>query len=344
MELTTVWFILIAVLWTGYLVLEGFDFGVGMLLAPLSRDDTERRTLLATIGPVWDGNEVWLLVAGGATFAAFPEWYASMFSGFYLALLLVLVALILRAVAFEFRGKVDDPVWRARWDRCIAVGSWVPSLIWGVAFANLVQGVPMDAEHRFTGTLLTLLNPYALLGGLALLTVFLAHGASFLALRTLGQVRERAARAGDVLTPVALLVAGSWAVLTQLLHGRTWTWAAVAVAAGALAGAVVAGRRRAEGRAFAATAVAIVAVVVLVFGSLFPDVMPASTDPAHGLTVTNASSGHYTLVVMTWVAAVLTPLVLLYQGWTYWVFRRRIGVHHVPASTGLPAARATSGR
>ncbi|MEZ0164370.1 cytochrome d ubiquinol oxidase subunit II [Kineococcus sp. LSe6-4] len=343
MELTTVWFVLIALLWTGYLVLEGFDFGVGMLLAPLSRDDTERRTLLATIGPVWDGNEVWLLVAGGATFAAFPEWYASMFSGFYLALLVVLVALILRAVAFEFRGKVDDPVWRARWDRCIAVGSWVPPLVWGVAFANLVRGVPMDAGHRFTGTLLTLLNPYALLGGLALLTVFLAHGATFLALRTLGEVRARAARAGHVLTPLALVVAGSWAVVTQVRYGAPWTWAAVAVAAAGLAGAVLAGRRRREGRAFAATALAIVAVVVLVFGSLFPAVMPSSTDAASSLTVDNASSSHYTLVVMTWVAAFLTPLVLLYQGWTYWVFRRRTGVHHIPAPAGLPARTAGRG-
>ncbi|WP_432545039.1 cytochrome d ubiquinol oxidase subunit II [Kineococcus sp. SYSU DK002] len=339
MDLTTVWFVLIAVLWTGYLVLEGFDFGVGMLLAPLSRDDTERRTLLATIGPVWDGNEVWLLVAGGATFAAFPEWYASMFSGFHLALLLVLVALVLRAVAFEFRGKVDDVRWRARWDRCIAVGSWVPSLLWGVAFANLVRGVPMDADHRFTGTLLTLLNPYALLGGLALLTVFLAHGAAFLALRTLGEVRERAARAAGVLAPVALVVAGTWAVLTQVRYGATWTWGAVAPAAGSLVVAVLAGRRRREGTAFAATAVAIVAVVVLVFGSLFPDVMPSSTSPLNSLTVQNAASSHYTLVVMTWVAAVLTPLVLLHQGWTYWVFRRRIGVHHVPAPAPAAATR-----
>src|SRR3954451_8350323 len=206
MELTTIWFALIAVLWAGYFLLEGFDFGVGMLLPVLARDERERRLLINTIGPVWDGNEVWLLVAGGATFAAFPEWYATLFSGFYLALLLILVALILRGIALEYRGKIDDDAWRRRWDLAIVGGSFLPALLWGVAFANMVRGVPLDGEHEFTGTLLTLLNPFALLGGLTTVLLFALHGAVFLALKTIGDVRERSANlatvAGAVLLPV----------------------------------------------------------------------------------------------------------------------------------------------
>ncbi|GAA4361830.1 cytochrome d ubiquinol oxidase subunit II [Angustibacter luteus] len=346
MELTTVWFVLIALLWTGYLVLEGFDFGVGMLLLPLSRDadkavtQTDRRLMINTIGPVWDGNEVWLLVAGGATFAAFPEWYATLFSGFYLALLLILLALIVRGVAFEYRGKIDDPRWRARWDLAITVGSWVPALLWGVAFGNIVAGVPIDADHHFTGTLWTLLNPYALLAGLTTVTLFLLHGAVFLALKTDGPMRERAGRAAAGIAPVTLVVAAAFAVWTQLAHGKTWTWAAVVVAALGLVGTVAATRQRREGLAFLLTTVVIVAAVVLLFGSLFPDVMPSTTDPAFSLTTENASSTPYTLKVMTWVAVVLTPFVLAYQGWTYWVFRQRLTSTHVEGTTGLaPLAR-----
>src|SRR5689334_22249962 len=189
MALTDVWFILIAVLWAGYLVLDGFDLGVGMLLPVLARTDAERRLMVNTIGPVWDGNEVWLLVAGGATFAAFPMWYASMFSGFYLALLLLLVALIIRGVSFEYRGKVDDPVWRGRWDVAIVIGSTLPALLWGVAFANIVRGVPIDGDGNFTGTVFTLLNPYGLLGGLAVVTLCCTYGAIFVALKTTGSIR-----------------------------------------------------------------------------------------------------------------------------------------------------------
>lgn len=341
MELTTVWFLLIALLWTGYLVLEGFDFGVGMLLPVLGRggDDvdteTDRRIMLNTIGPVWDGNEVWLVVAGGATFAAFPEWYATLFSGFYLPLLLILLALIARGVAFEYRGKINDPVWRARWDRAIFVGSAVPALLWGVAFANIVRGVPIDADHQFTGTLLTLLSPYALLGGLTTLTLFLLHGAVFVSLKTDGPIRVRAQQVAARLAPVTLVVAGAFAVWTQLAHGKGWTWAAVVVAAAGLAGVVAATEVGREGVAFVLTTVVIVSAVVLLFGSLFPDVMPSSTDVANSLTTTNASSTPYTLKVMTWVAAGLTPFVVLYQGWSYWVFRQRISSAHVPAAGGL---------
>jgi cytochrome d ubiquinol oxidase subunit II len=342
MSLTTVWFLLIALLWTGYLVLEGFDFGVGMLLPVLSHggDDvdveTDRRVLVNTIGPLWDGNEVWLLVAGGATFAAFPEWYATLFSGFYIPLLLILLALIVRGVAFEYRGKIDDARWRARWDVAIVVGSALPALLWGVAFANIVGGVPLNAGHEFTGTLLTLLHPYALLGGLTTLTLFALHGAVFVSLKTDGPVRLRARRLSRQLAPVAVVVAGAFAVWTQLAHGAGWTWLAVLVAAGGLLGVVAATRADREGAAFALTCLVIVAAVVLIFGSLFPDVMPASNDVAHSLNTTNASSSPYTLKVMTWVAALLTPFVLLYQGWSYWVFRQRVTRAHVAGAVGLP--------
>ncbi|MFD1045524.1 cytochrome d ubiquinol oxidase subunit II, partial [Kibdelosporangium lantanae] len=223
MALTDIWFVLIAVLWTGYFVLEGFDFGVGTLLGVLGRDDTDRRVMINTIGPVWDGNEVWLLVAGGATFAAFPLWYASLFSGFYLALLVILVALILRGVAFEFRGKIDSARWRRNWDRAIMFGSAVPALLWGVAFGNIVHGVPLDAQHHFTGTFFTLLNPYALLGGLATLSVFTFHGCVFLALKTTDAIRDRAITLTRPLGAVAILCAGGFLAWTAAEHGG-WTW------------------------------------------------------------------------------------------------------------------------
>ena len=334
MELSTVWFVLIAVLWTGYLVLEGFDFGVGMLLRVLGRDDTERRVLINTVGPVWDGNEVWLLTAGGATFAAFPEWYATLFSGFYLPLLLILLALIVRVVSFEWRGKVDDDAWRQRTDWALTIGSWVPAVLWGVAFANIVRGVHLDSDHQYVGTFFDLLNPFALLGGATTALLFLTHGAVFLALKTDGDVRTRAGGLAARLSVVTLVVAGAWAVWAQVTYSVAWTWAAVVVAAGALLVLVWSTRQRREGRAFVASAVTIVAAVVLIFGSLYPDVMPA-LDGSGSLTVDNASSTDYTLTIMTWVAVVLTPVVLLYQGWTYWVFRKRITVEHIPAHTGL---------
>ncbi|GHH69867.1 cytochrome c oxidase assembly protein [Streptosporangium violaceochromogenes] len=320
MELTTVWFLLIAVLWAGYLVLEGFDFGVGILLPLLGRDETDRRTILATIGPVWDGNEVWLLVAGGATFAAFPEWYATLFSGFYLPLFLILVALILRGVAIEYRGKSDSP---RGWDRAMFLGSLLPAFLWGVAFANIVRGVPLDAAHEYTGSLPTLLNPYALLGGLATLTLFTLHGALFLTLRTEGDLRARAAVLGRRLAPAALAVGGLFLVITQLTAGKPLTWVTAASAAAGIGGSLLATLRGRDGWAFAASAVAIVAVAATLFGDLWPNVMPA-LDPANSLTVDNAASSPYTLTVMTWVAVVFTPLVLAYQGWTYWIFRRRL--------------------
>jgi cytochrome d ubiquinol oxidase subunit II len=332
MELTTVWFALIAVLWIGYFTLEGFDFGVGMLLPVLARDETERRVMINTIGPVWDGNEVWLLVAGGATFAAFPEWYATLFSGFYLPLLIILVALILRGLAFEYRGKGDSPQWKRRWDLCIIAGSLVPALLWGVAFGNIVRGVPINAEHEYVGTFFTLLNPYALLGGLTTLSLFALHGAVFLALKTDGEMRDRAGRLAFRLGPPAVLLAAAFLVWTQLTHDDVWGWALSAAAAVALIGAVFAARARREGWAFLATGATLVLAVAALFVTLFPDVMPTTLAGGDSLTVTNAASTPYTLKVMTWVAVAFTPIVLGYQSWTYWVFRRRLRVEHIPAS------------
>ncbi|GAB3842695.1 cytochrome d ubiquinol oxidase subunit II [Dactylosporangium cerinum] len=332
MELTTVWFALIAVLWAGYFLLEGFDFGVGMLLPVLARDERERRLLINTIGPVWDGNEVWLLVAGGATFAAFPEWYATLFSGFYLPLLLILVALILRGLAFEYRGKVDSPQWRSRWDLCIIAGSLVPALLWGVAFGNIVRGVPLNADHEYVGTFFTLLNPYALLGGLTTLSLFALHGAVFLALKTDGDVRDRAGRLAFRLSLPAVLLAAAFLTWTQLTHHDAWGWALSAAAAAALIGAVLAAKVRREGWAFLATGATLVLAVAALFVTLFPDVMPTTLAGGDSLTVTNAASTPYTLKVMTWVAVCCTPIVLGYQSWTYWVFRRRLRVEHIPAS------------
>ena len=341
MDLAIVWFILLAVLWTGYLVLEGFDFGVGMLMPFVGKNDKERRVALNTIGPVWDGNEVWLLTAGGATFAAFPEWYATMFSGFYLPLLLILVALIVRAVAIEYRGKIDTDVWRKRWDWVIIGSAWVPSILWGVAFANLVRGVNLDENHQYSGTFWDLLNPFALLGGAVTLTLFLSHGAIFMSLKTDGIVRERAQALAKKFSLAAIVVAGVWAVWAQLAFANsTWTWAAVGVAAVALVAAWAAASAGRHGWAFVANAVAIVAAVVLIFGAMFPEVMPAINDPVNSLTVDNASSSDYTLTVMTWVAVVLTPIVLAYQAWTYWVFRKRISTSHIPEQHGLTFTRS----
>jgi cytochrome bd ubiquinol oxidase subunit II len=330
MATTTVWFIIIAFLWTGYFFLEGFDFGVGVLLPVLGRDDSERRVLINTIGPVWDGNEVWFIVAGAATFAAFPEWYATLFSGFYLPLLAILLALIVRGVAFEYRGKRNDARWRRRWDRAIFWGSLVPAFLWGVAFANLVRGVPLDAAHEYAGTPGDLLNPFALLGGLTTLTLFVLHGAVFVALKTTGDVRRRANRAARVMVTAAIAVGGLFLLLTQLLYGKPVTWLTVAVAAAGLAVAAVAGARGREGWAFAGTGTAIAFAVATLFLALFPHVMPSTPDAANGLTTSNAASSPYALKIMTIAALTFTPLVMLYQGWTYWVFRRRIGTSHIP--------------
>ncbi|WP_027862619.1 cytochrome d ubiquinol oxidase subunit II [Marmoricola sp. URHB0036] len=331
MELTTIWFTLIAVLWIGYFTLEGFDFGVGMLLPVLAEDDRERRVLINTIGPVWDGNEVWVLVAGGATFAAFPEWYATLFSGFYLPLLLILVALIVRGLAFEYRAKRDDDRWRARWDLAIIVGSFVPAVLWGVAFANILRGVPIDRHGEYVGGFFNLLNPYSLLGGATTLMLFLTHGAVFISLKTDGRIRHAARALGLKLGLAGAVVTVIFLAWTQARTGTPASAVAFVLAAAALVAGLGALTRASEGWAFLGTFVAIALGVAGLFPALFPDVMPTSLATGLSLTTTNASATAYTLKVMTIVALIFTPVVLGYQAWTYWVFSKRITVDHIPS-------------
>jgi cytochrome bd ubiquinol oxidase subunit II len=335
MDLQVVWFILIAVLYIGFFLLEGFDFGVGILMPFLSRDkdpkrvDQKRRTIINTIGPHWDGNEVWLLTAGGATFAAFPEWYATLFSGFYLALFLLLLALIARGVAFEFRSKDENPKWRSLWDWCIFLGSLLPALLLGVAFGNLVHGVPIDADMNYVGGFFNLLNPYALLAGVASVITFILYGAIFLSLKTTGELMDKARSLARSLWPVVVAVLLVFLVATYfatdiLSHlginpGVIPLTGMVAILA---SGYFI--RRKMDGWAFASVAVTIAFALVTMFLILFPRVMVSSLNNDWSLTIYNASSSPYTLNVMTIVAVTFVPIVLIYQGWTYYVFRKRI--------------------
>ena len=351
MELTTFWFIIIGVLWTGYFVLEGFDFGVGMLLPVLGKgkaDSTDqvtdpvtdhigenekrRRVLLNTIGPVWDGNEVWVLTAGGATFAAFPHWYATLFSAAYLPLLIILVGLIVRNMGFEYRHKRDSDSWRKGWDAAIIVGSFIPAILWGVALTNIVRGLPIDADMEFTGNLFTLLNPLSLLGGIVTMLVFMTHGCFFVALKTDGAIRHDARALATKTGLAAAVLAVVLLVWLGIEVGSTASWITSVLVAGFFLAALAFNLRGKEGLAFTGTFVAIGLFVMTYFLMLFPNVMPSTTNPAWSLTTTNASSSHHTLVIMTWVALIFTPLVLLYQAWTYWVFRKRITTKHIPAA------------
>ena len=337
MDLQLLWFGLIGLLWAGYLVLEGFDFGVGALLPTLGSgsdaDLTEkrRRVMLTTIGPHWDGNEVWLLTAGGATFAAFPEWYATMFSAFYLPLLMLLVALIVRNMGLEYRHKRDDVAWRRRWDLAIVGGSVLAPFLVGVALTNVVRGLPIDADLEFTGSLLTLLNPLSLLGGLTVLALSLTHGAFFVALKTTGPIREDARRMGTSLGFVAALLAVLTLGWVGLTSGSVWSWTTTVVAAGALLGAIAANSRAREGWAFVGTALTAAMTVATYFLALWPDVMPTTLEGGRSLTVENASSSPLTLQIMSWAALVFTPVVLVYTAYTYYTFRKRIGTQHLPA-------------
>ncbi|MGW4897338.1 cytochrome d ubiquinol oxidase subunit II [Kitasatospora sp. NPDC004240] len=338
MNLPDIWFILIAVLWIGYFFLEGFDFGIGILTKPLARNTTERRVLINTIGPVWDGNEVWLLTAGGATFAAFPDWYATLFSGFYVPLLIILVCLIVRGVAFEYRAKRPEERWQRNWEQAIFWTSLIPAFLWGVAFANIVRGVRIDADKNYVGGFWELLNPYALLGGLVTLSLFTFHGAVFAALKTVGDIRDRARATALRLGVVTAVLALVFLLWTQADNGNGRSLVTTVLAVLALAGALAATRQGREGWAFILSGVTVAAAVATLFLALFPDVMPSTLDPDWSLTVDNAASSPYTLKLMTIVAAVFTPLVLAYQAWTYWVFRKRIGVQHIPGHA--PAATA----
>jgi cytochrome d ubiquinol oxidase subunit II len=344
MDLQILWFVLIAVLWSAYFLLEGFDFGVGMLLPFLPKDERERGQMFQTIGPVWDGNEVWLVIAGGATFAAFPAWYGTMFSGFYLALLLVLFFLIIRVVSFEWREKSESPRWRTAWMWANAVGSFGASLIWGVGLSNLLYGVPINSSGDFSGTFWDLFSGYTVLGGVTIVTLFAFHGSTFLALRTTGDLCERAAATARRLSVVAALIVAaflSWTVAVAVDRNDKDVFppilpAALGIAAVALAVLFVLGRR--NGWAFVMTALATVLWVATIFTSLYPRVMVSSTDFANSLTVDSASSAHYALAVMSVVAAIFLPLVLLYQGWTYHVFRARVGGDEVEAPPLAPTA------
>ncbi|HET9647017.1 MAG TPA: cytochrome d ubiquinol oxidase subunit II [Microlunatus sp.] len=336
MELTTVWFVIIAFLWIGYFVLEGFDFGVGMLMPILGHNDRERRVVLNTIGPHFDANEVWVLVAGGATFAAFPEWYATLFSGFYLPLLLILVALIVRLVAIDYRSKRPERAWRRRWDVCIVAGSAVPALLWGIAFGNILRGVPIGADMEYVGGFFNLLNPFALLTGLVTLTVFLTHGSIFVALKSDGVIRDRAQAFAGRIGLVAAALAVVLLLWLNLAHGDLISAVLSVIAAVALVGALLANRARREGWAFIGTAAAIAFTFAGAFVALYPDVMPSSLNPAWSLTIHNASSTPYTLTIMTWAAVIMTPVVLAYQAWTYWVFRKRIDVSSIHDDVAPP--------
>ncbi|CAA7602181.1 cytochrome d ubiquinol oxidase, subunit II [Acididesulfobacillus acetoxydans] len=327
MDLNTLWFILIAVLFTGFFFLEGFDYGVGVLLPFLGRTDDERRVLTNSIGPVWDGNEVWLITAGGAIFAAFPNWYATLFSGFYLALALMLIALIVRGVSFEFRSSHEGVIWRKLWDWLLFGGSLVTALLWGVAVADLVHGVPINSALQYAGGFWDLLSLYSLTGGLALLFLFIYHGALYLSLKTETSLLERAQGAAKVTGLATILLVLVFALLTYLqtdLFTRGGAGFVLILSALALILSYAAVRRGRSGWAFVFNALTILFLTASVFWGLFPRVMVSSLRPQWSLTIYNAASSPYTLRIMTIVALILVPFVLLYQGWTYWVFRRRV--------------------
>ncbi|WP_370890690.1 cytochrome d ubiquinol oxidase subunit II [Janibacter sp. GXQ6167] len=352
MELTglmTFWFIILAVLWTGFLVLEGFDFGVGMLLPILGdkgkdpvENDKRRRVLLNTIGPHWDGNEVWLLTAGGATFAAFPHWYATMFSGMYLALLLVLVALIVRNMGFEYRHKRDSAEWKRNWDYAIIGGSVAAPLLIGTGLTNLVYGLPMQIQEQggvaaveFTGNLFTLLNPVSLLGGIVITALSLTHGAHFIALKTDGPIRAEArafATKAGLVTAVLAVILLLW---LGLLGGTVWSWITTVLAAVALLAAIYFNTKDAEGYAFIGTTLTTLFAVATYFLILFPNAINGRGD-GPPLTLADAASTPLTLKIMTGAALVFTPIALGYTAWNYWIFRKRLTVEHIPTvKTGV---------
>jgi cytochrome bd ubiquinol oxidase subunit II len=325
MTLQDVWFVVVAVFWTGFFVLEGFDFGVGALHRFVGRDDLERRVAINAIGPLWDGNEVWLITAGAVMFAAFPAWYATWFSALYLALVVVLVALIVRGVSFEFRGKLDSTRWRSTWSGTLTIGSIAAPLLIGVGLGDLLAGLPLDQEGQFTGNFWSLLTPYGLLLGATLLVLSLLHGATFLSLKTEGPVQARSFAAAATLRWVAIAVVIAATAWTLALSARSLlSLLLAAVAVLGAAGVVVSVGRRRDGRSFAFSAVAIGATVAGLFAALHPHVLVSSTDIDYSLTVASTGASHYALTVMTWVAVVLLPLVLAYQGWTAYVFRARV--------------------
>jgi cytochrome bd ubiquinol oxidase subunit II len=329
MDLNILWFIIVTILFIGFFFLEGFDYGVGILLLFLGKKDRERRAIINAIGPVWDGNEVWMITAGGALFASFPQVYATLFSGFYLALVLMLVALILRGVAFEYRSKNEDTSWRKFWDGAIFFGSLLPALLWGVTVGNLMRGVAIDMHMYYSGGLLPLLNPFSLLAGLVFVSLFTMHGANFLSLKVGGEIAERAKATAF----------GAWIVATVLTVAFVvWTFFATDILTkpgiNGLIPAILAAlallatgwliRTGKSGWAFVSGSLTVVFATIMVFAGLFPRIMISTASPDFTLTIYNASSTPYTLTVMTIVAVIFVPIVLAYQIWTYYVFRKRV--------------------
>ena len=329
MDLNILWFILLTVLFSGFFFLEGFDYGVGMLLPFVAKTDNERRAIINTIGPVWDGNEVWMITAGGAMFAAFPHMYATLFSGFYVALVFMLIGLIVRGVAFEFRSKRDDPAWRERWDWAIYYGSLLPALLWGVTVANLMRGVAIESDLNYYGGLIPLLNPYSMFGGVVFLGLFLIHGASFLGIKLEGDLKDRVKELAGKIWIVVVVLAVFFLVwtyfATDILNNPGYDGLIPAIlAAVALLAYGWFQRQGKEGLTFICGGLVIILATVMVFSGLFPRLMISTLDPTYSLTIYNASSSPYTLKVITIVAAIFMPLILAYQGWTYWIFRKRL--------------------
>ena len=342
------WFIVIAVLWTGFFILEGFDFGVGMLHSVVGQDEAGRRAAINTIGPLWDGNEVWLIVAGAAMFAAFPGWYATMFSGLYLALALLLAALIIRGVAFEFRGKRDAARWRRTWDVSLTVGSLLAPLLIGVGLADLLHGLPINSAQNYTGSFWTLLQPYALFTGVTLVLICVLHGATFLSLRTTGDMHKRSQSIARTVAPFTAAAVVGFAIWTHVTSSTTFLLRPLELLAIiAILAAVWLVYARRDGFAFTATAITMASCILSIFVGLYPNVMVSSTNPAYNLTVHNTASNPYSLDAMTIVVLIFLPLVLAYQSWTYYVFRRRVSrdqfVPKLPPAASPPAPPGPAG-
>lgn len=329
MSFNELWFLLIAVLFVGFFVLEGFDFGVGTVAKFLGKDDQEKRVYINTIGPFWDANEVWLITAGGAMFAAFPHWYATLFSGFYIPLVFMLLALILRGVSFEFRGKIENQKWKNTWDWALFIGSFLPPILWGVVLGNFMTGMPIDADKEMVGGFLQFLHPFALLSGVMYLLLCVVHGLQFITLRTVGKLQERARRVAKILAPLTLLTVLAFFIVGWMktdiftYHGSLWivvpllAWTTLLIAS-------ILNVKKLDGWAFAMTSFTIVFLTASVFIGMFPRIMISSISEAYDLTIYNAASGSYTLRMMTYFSLTLIPFVLAYQGWSYYVFRKRV--------------------
>jgi cytochrome d ubiquinol oxidase subunit II len=331
----SLWFVIVAFFWVGFLVLEGFDFGVGMLHSFVGRNDAERRVAVNTIGPTWDGNEVWLIVAVAGIFAAFPLWYGTMFSAFYLVFLITLVALMARGVSFEYRGKLDDPNWRTAWRWAMTIGSLLVPLLIGIALADLLHGLPINRNHDYTGAFGNLFVPYSVWTGVTVVGLCLLLGAAFITLKTTGDLHDRTHQLTRALSLVAGLLVVGFAIWSGVISGRGVgpnIFGAVAVVAVVVA-AILAGTHR-EGLTFAATSVAMGATVATIFAHLYSNVMVSSTRSAFNVTVGNAASSSYALTVMTVVACIFAPLVLAYQGWSYHVFRKRLAAPRTKVKLG----------